>query len=33
MDKRKKLDPAGMKDIFVGYSSSSKAYRTYIKEE
>jgi len=32
-DKRKKLDPVGMKDIFVGYISSSKAYITYIKEE
>jgi hypothetical protein len=28
-DKRKKLEPSG-KDIFVGYSESSKAYRIYI---
>ena len=31
-DKRKKLDPSGMRGIFVGYSNSSKAYRIYIKE-
>lgn len=31
-DKRKKLDPARKKGIFVGYSNSSKAYRIYIKE-
>ena len=31
-DKRKKLDPSGMKGTFVGYNNSSKAYRTYIKE-
>ena len=30
--KRKKLDPASMKGIFVGYSNTSKAYRIYIKE-
>jgi len=26
-DKRKKLDPSGVKGIFVGYSNSSKTYR------
>jgi len=31
-DKRKKLDPASKKGIFMGYSISSKAYRIYIKE-
>jgi len=31
-DKRKKLDPSGMKRIFVGYSNSSKAYRIYMKD-
>lgn len=31
-DKRKKLDLTGMKGIFVGYVTSSKAYRVYIKE-
>ena len=30
-DKRKKLDPTIMKGIFVGYSTSSKTYRVYIK--
>jgi hypothetical protein len=32
-DKRKKLEPLGKKDIFVGYSESSKAYRIYILEQ
>jgi len=31
-EKRKKLDPSGMKGTFVGYVNSSKAYRIYIKE-
>lgn len=31
-DKRKKLDPANMKGIFIGYSAS-KSYRIYIKED
>ena len=31
-DKRKKLDPARKKGIFVGYSNPSKAYKIYIKE-
>jgi hypothetical protein len=29
-DKRSKLDPSGMKDIFVGYSETSKTYKAYI---
>ena len=29
-EKRTKLDPSGKKDIFVGYSESSKAYRIYF---
>ena len=29
-DKRKKLDPSGMKGTFIGYSNSSKAYRIYM---
>jgi hypothetical protein len=32
-DKRNKLEPLGKKDIFVGYSESSKAYRIYISEQ
>jgi hypothetical protein len=32
-DKRKKLEPSGKKDIFVGYSESSKAYIIYIPEQ
>jgi hypothetical protein len=32
-DKRKKIEPLGRKDIFVGYSESSKAYRIYIPEQ
>jgi len=32
-DKRKKLDPASLRGIFVGYSASSKAYKIYIKED
>jgi len=31
-DKRKKLDPSGMKETFVGYNNSSKAYRININE-
>ena len=31
-DKSKKLDPSGMKGIFVGYSNSSKAYKIYLKD-
>ena len=31
-DKRMKLDPLGMKGIFVGYHVSSKAYRVYIPD-
>jgi len=31
-DKRKKLDPSGMRGTFMGYNNSSKAYRIYIKE-
>jgi len=31
-DKRKKLDPSGMKGTFVGYNNSSKAYRIYMKD-
>jgi len=31
-DKQKKLDSTSIKEIFVGYSFSSKAYRIYIKE-
>ena len=27
---RSKLDPSGMKGLFVGYSEQSKAYRIYI---
>ena len=29
-DKRSKLDPTGKRDIFVGYSETSKAYRIYV---
>ena len=29
-EKRTKLNPSGMKDIFVGYSESSKAYKIYF---
>ena len=29
-EKRTNLDPSGKKGIFVGYSESSKAYRTYF---
>jgi hypothetical protein len=29
-EKRSKLQPSGIKDTFVGYSESSKAYRIYI---
>ena len=29
-EKRTKLDPSGKKDLFVGYSESSKAYRIYF---
>lgn len=32
-DKRKKLDPIGIKGIFVGYNTSSKEYKVYINEE
>lgn len=31
-DKRKKLDSTSIKEMFDGYSLSSKAYRIYIKE-
>ena len=31
-EKRTKLDPSGKKDIFVGYSESSKAYRIYFPD-
>jgi len=31
-EKRKKLDPSGMKGTFIGYSNSSKAYGIYTKE-
>eukprot|EP00253_Pinus_taeda_P002874 PITA_02874 len=31
-DKRKKLNPSGMRGTFVGYSNSSNAYRIYIME-
>lgn len=31
-DKRKNLDPSGVKGIFVGYSNSLKAYRIYMKD-
>lgn len=31
-DKRKNLDPSGMKGTFVGYSNSSKAYRIYMQD-
>lgn len=30
--KRKKIDPASKKGIFIGYRNSSKAYRIYIKK-
>ena len=29
-EKRSKLDPSGKKELFVGYSEQSKAYRIYI---
>jgi hypothetical protein len=29
-EKRSKLEPSGKKEIFVGYSETSKAYRIYI---
>ena len=29
-EKRAKLEPSRKKDIFVGYSESSKAYRIYV---
>ena len=29
-EKRAKLEPSGKKDIFVGYSESSKVYRIYV---
>lgn len=29
-EKRTKLEPLGKKDIFIGYSDSSKAYRVYV---
>ena len=29
-EKRSKLEPSRKKDIFVGYSESSKAYRIYF---
>jgi len=32
-DKRKKLDPTNSNGIFIGYSSSSKSYRIYVKED
>jgi hypothetical protein len=32
-DKWNKLEPSGKKGIFMGYSESSKAYRTYIPEQ
>jgi hypothetical protein len=32
-DERNKLEPSRKKGIFVGYSESSKAYRTYIPEQ
>jgi len=32
-DKRKKLDPTNLNGIFIGYSSSSKSYRIYVKED
>jgi hypothetical protein len=32
-DKRNKLEPSGKKEIFVGYSDSSKAYRIYNPEQ
>jgi hypothetical protein len=32
-DKRNKLEPSGKKEIFVGYSDSSKAYRIYIPDQ
>jgi hypothetical protein len=32
-DKMKKLEPSGMKGIFVGYNESSKAYKIYILKQ
>jgi IS30 family transposase len=32
-DKRNKLEPLGKKGVFVGYSDSSKEYRTYIPKQ
>jgi len=32
-DKRKKLDPTNLNGIFIGYISSSKSYRIYVKED
>lgn len=32
-DKQKKLDSTSIKGIFIGYSPSSKDYRTYIRRE
>ena len=32
-EKRTKLDPAGKRGIFVGYSESAKAYRIYIPNQ
>jgi hypothetical protein len=29
-DKRNKMEPSGKREIFVGYSESSKAYRIYV---
>jgi hypothetical protein len=29
-DKRKKLEPSGKREIFVGYSESSKVYIIYV---
>jgi len=31
-DKRRKLDPSGIRGTLFGYSNSSKAYRIFIKE-
>jgi hypothetical protein len=32
-DKRTKMEPSGKKGIFVGYSTTSKAYRIYVLGE